>query len=263
LTGRAERDALRRFRRAPGAPPWVLGHRGARREAPENTLEAFALAVEQGAAGVELDVRLDGSGRVVVLHDRTLARVTGGADRRDVERLSSAALDAVRLEGGARVPTLDAALDWALDGGHLLNVEVKRDVGSAARLLWRVAALLRARPEAQDRVLLSSFDPVFVRALSWMVPTIPVAWLVHAKQRVLKRAPGFRGLGAVGVHPELPVARGPRLNRWLSAGALVNVWTVNDPADARRLASAGVDALITDVPGEIVAALGRRSEDAA
>ncbi|MBE7479546.1 MAG: glycerophosphodiester phosphodiesterase [Polyangiaceae bacterium] len=255
MSPRREPPALRHFRRHAGAPPWVLGHRGARREAPENTLPAFQLAVEQGAAGVELDVRLDGDGRVIVLHDRTLERVTSGADSRDVEQLSGRELDAVSLAGGARVPALSEVLDWAVSGGHLLNVELKRDVSERRALVWRVAKLLRAHPAARERVLLSSFDPLFVRALAWLVPEVPSAWLVHAKQRVLSAAPGYRRLGAVGVHPELAIAADARVRRWHAQGALVNVWTVNEPAEARRLAAAGVDALISDVPGAIAKAL--------
>ena len=248
-------SSLQRFRRASGAPPLVLGHRGARREAPENTLRAFELATTQGAAGVELDVRLDGSGRVIVLHDRTLERVTNGDDVRDVEVLDARALDELRLAGDATIPTLDAVLDWAVAGGHLLNVELKRDVGTPRALVWRVAKLLRARAPARELVLLSSFDPLFVRALGWLLPEVPTAWLVHAKQRVLRSAPGFRRLGAVAVHPELALCSDARVRRWRARGALVNVWTVNDPAEARRLAAAGVDAIISDVPGEIVRAL--------
>ena len=247
--------ALGHFRRKPGALPLVLGHRGARREAPENTLESFDLAVAQGAAGVELDVRLDGSGRVVVLHDRTLERVTQGADQRDVEDLSASDVDRLELDGGARVPSLEAVLDWAVRGEYLVNVELKRDVTQRRGLVWRVAGLLRTHPAARGRVLLSSFDPLFVRALAWLVPAVPVCWLVHAKQRVLSAAPGFRRLGAVGVHPELALACDAKIQRWRAAGALLNVWTVNDAAEAQRLSRAGVDAIISDVPATIVRAL--------
>lgn len=244
------------WRRGSG-PPLVLGHRGARREAPENTLAAFRLAVEHGAAGVELDVRFDADGEIVVLHDRTLERVTGGRDARDVETLSSTEREAIRLEGGERIPTLRETLEWAIEGGYLVNVELKRDVSKRRALVWRVAALLRSMPAARERVLLSSFDPAMVRGLAWLLADVPVAWLVHAKQRLLKNAPGFSRLGAAGVNPELSIATRRRIQRFRRAGALVSVWTVNDPDDARRLAHDGVDVVISDVPGEIVRALGR------
>lgn len=236
----------------------MLGHRGARREAAENSLEAFELAVQRGAAGVELDVRLDGSGRVVVAHDRSLERVTEQRDVRDIEKLDASELGRVQLAGGAHIPTLNEVLDWAEAGGHLLNVELKRDVTERRQLVWRVAKLLRARRFSREQLLLSSFDPLFVRALTWLLPEVPSAWLVHAKQRVLRWAPAFRRLGAVGVHPELAIATPERIRRWQRAGALVNVWTVNEPHDALRLADAGVDALISDVPDVIVHALRQR-----
>jgi glycerophosphoryl diester phosphodiesterase len=73
---------MERLTRKLGASPLVLGHRGARHAAPENTHAAFELSRHEGGAGVELDVRLVKTGQIVVLHDPTLGRVTGNADRR-------------------------------------------------------------------------------------------------------------------------------------------------------------------------------------
>src|SRR3954469_22392426 len=87
--------ALSAWQRPEGVRPFVLGHRGARHAAPENTLAAFELARKEGADGVELDVRLDGSGRVIVLHDPTLARVTGGAEVRHAEDIAGRELCAL------------------------------------------------------------------------------------------------------------------------------------------------------------------------
>src|SRR3954463_10170839 len=95
---------VERLSRKPGAAPLVLGHRGARHAAPENTHAAFELSRAEGAAGVELDVRLVKSGQIVVLHDPTLGRVTGGADRRAVERLSLPEAQSADIGRGERVP---------------------------------------------------------------------------------------------------------------------------------------------------------------
>ena len=81
-------EIMERLQRQPGAKPLVLGHRGARHAAPENTHAAFELSRTEGAAGVELDVRLVKTGEIVVMHDTNLARVTGKTDRRVVEQLS-------------------------------------------------------------------------------------------------------------------------------------------------------------------------------
>jgi glycerophosphoryl diester phosphodiesterase len=113
---------------------------------------------------------------------------------------------------------------------------------------------LRALPHPEEVALCSSFHPAIVRAIA--ARGLPAAWLVHAGQRVLKEARGFRLLGAAAVHPERVLATPERVARWKRAGALVNVWTVNDPDEARRLAALGVDAIISDVPARVLGALG-------
>jgi glycerophosphoryl diester phosphodiesterase len=235
--------------------PLVWGHRGARFDAPENTLAAFDLAVRQGAGGVELDVRLDADRDVIVLHDRTLARVTGWHDVRDVELVGSRELARVDLGGGEHPPRLEQVLAWAVRGGHRVNVEVKHDVTFRAELVRRVARLVSALPAPGETVLLSSFHPAVVRELARRLPGVNVAWLVHAGQRVLRRAPGFRWLGARAVHPEAALATPAMIRRLKRAGAEVNVWTVNDPEQAKELAALGVDGIMSDRPGVIAEAL--------
>ena len=126
---------MERLTRKPGALPLVLGHRGARHAAPENTHAAFELSRSEGAAGVELDVRLVKSGEVVVLHDPTLGRVTGNADRRAAEQLTWAETKSADIGRGEHVPLLSDVLDWAASHDQLVNVEVKSDVRRRRDLL--------------------------------------------------------------------------------------------------------------------------------
>lgn len=241
--------------RRAGHRPLVLGHRGARQAAPENTLRAFELAARQGADGVELDVRLAGDGSLVILHDRTLARTTGGRDPRDVERLDRAALDRVDVGEGERPPTLMDALRWARERDQRLDIELKHDVSSRLALLQGVLQALAQERDAGDRLLLSSFDPLLVTALARAQRQVPVAWLVHAGQRWLRSAPGWRAVGASGVNPEAALLTEDYVAPLRARGALVYVWTVNEPAVARTLARLGVDGLISDAPGALLAAL--------
>src|SRR5689334_23918619 len=117
-----------RFRRQDGAPPFVYGHRGVRGEAPENTMAAFELARKYGVQGVELDVRPCRSGEVVVIHDPTLVRSTGGRDSRAVADLDLRELREADVGAGERVPLLTEVLDWARASKLCVNVEIKRDV---------------------------------------------------------------------------------------------------------------------------------------
>lgn len=227
----------------------MLGHRGARHAAPENTLAAFNLAAREGADGVELDVRLDRDGRVIVIHDRTLSRITAGRDDRDVETLGARELDA------SDVPALADVLAWVDEHDMRVNIELKHDVSDRDALVRGVTWLLARRRSAPEHVILSCFHPGIVRQLAAALPAIPVGWLVHKGQRFARHARGWRLLGAAAVHPEHVLATPALVQRLQRGGALVNVWTVNDAAEARRLSALGVDAIISDKPGEIRAAL--------
>ena len=231
----------------------MLGHRGARHAAPENTLAAFELARVEGADGVELDVRLDRDARVIVLHDRTLERVTEGSETRDVEALGASELSGVSLRG-ERVPLLADVLAWARERNLRVNVELKRDVSRPLALLRNVSRVVRASGAGPERVLFSSFNPALVAALATLCPDFPGAWLIDAKSRVLGRAPGLR-LVADGVNPHHDLVTQAAMSRWKRAGAPVATWTVNDAAEARRVAGLGVDLVISDKPGDILQAL--------
>lgn len=253
---------LSRLKRAAGSPPLVLGHRGARHAAPENTHAAFELARREGAAGVELDVRLVKSGEIVVLHDPTLARVTGGADRRAVEQLTWRETQGADLGGGERVPSLPDVLDWAAAHDQLVNVEVKADVRRRRDLVRGVIALLGRHGWAKRGVLLSSFDPRFVWVLSRALRQVPSAFLFHtrsptARAAALVGAAAFNRLGARAVHPEHSLIDRQRMAVWRSRQVLVGTWTVNDPERARALAELGVDYIVSDTPGVILSALTR------
>jgi glycerophosphoryl diester phosphodiesterase len=238
---------LGRFARGERARPWVYGHRGTRRGAPENTLPAMQLAIAQGAEGIELDVRLCGSGEVIVLHDPDLARVAGVALR--AADSSYAALAAHDLGAGARVPLLDEALSLVLGAGLRLNVELKADVPDIDALVAAVLRCVRARPAHElERVLFSSFDAEVCSELHSLAPELPVGFLC---EHVLERGPP--GMAAVHApHALLTQAATEQLH---AAGLLVNTWTVNDPGRARKLASFGVDGIITDDVPAVLAVL--------
>lgn len=250
------RSRASRFSRASKGRALILGHRGARHAAPENTLLAFDLARKEGADGVELDVRVDGDGRIVVLHDTNLARVTGGVCRAHPEALSTTQLRALDVGERERVPLLTEVLDWAKQHDLCVNIEVKSDVRRPRALLDGLVTLLLAERAAAELLLLSSFHPLFVLALARRLPHLPVNWLVYKKQVVFRHAPAWHCLGAAGVNPEHTLLSAARVEAWQSQQALVGTWTVNDPALAAAYEKFGVDAIISDCPGAIRAALG-------
>jgi glycerophosphoryl diester phosphodiesterase len=243
-----------------GGRPRVLGHRGASADAPENTLAAFRLARAQGADGVELDVWRCRSGEVVVVHDPDLRRVAGSPLR--VERATLAELrahDVGAWKGevfrGERIPTLSEAL--AALPGAFVNVELKSEGGRDLRLARAAARAIEAAGAA-GRVVVSSFDYRLLVAFRLAAPAVPVGLLFDAETpgRIATWL-GLRLLGAAAVHPGRREVTAARAAAWRARGLDVNVWTVDDPEEARRLAALGAAAIITNVPALIRAALDR------
>ena len=178
----------------PNAPtnpdrPLVLAHRGASAEAPENTLAAFRLAMEQGADGLELDVRRCASGEPVVIHDADTLRTSGAALRvADASLRELRALDAGAWKSpafrGERIPTLDEVLREL--PSSVVNVELKSDGVPDAKLARAVAQVIRDR-QAAARVIVSSFDPRLLAAFKVAAPEIAPGVLQHHGHRRQRR----------------------------------------------------------------------------
>lgn len=242
------------FRRPPNGPPRVLAHRGARAHAPENTLAAFERAANDGADGIELDVRVTADDEVVVLHDPTFARVTGERDVRAAAALRWDEARRIDVGAGERAPSLAAVLRFAKERRLLVNVELKHDVPDRPRGVRAAARVLQDFAGAP--LLVSSFDPRMLALLAWVARGIPRALLVspERKYRPIERlaAP----LAVAAVHLERTLTSPARLRRHQAAGRVVNVWTVEAAAEARDLAALGVDGLICDDPAAMRAILG-------
>jgi glycerophosphoryl diester phosphodiesterase len=229
----------------------VLAHRGARRQAPENTLAAFARAVALGADGVELDVRRSADGGLVVRHD------AGGP----AGVWAELTLEAIRA-AVPDVPVLAEALDSCR--GRLVNVEIKNsrldpDWDPARTLADAVVALVGQRGHA-DEVLVSSFDLDSIDRVRALDPGVPTALLTYLGDPIAALATAAER-GHAALHPNVDQLAG-QMGAEVAARAHerdleVNVWTVNDPDEIRRLAAAGVDGICTDVPDVALSALGR------
>ncbi len=228
--------------------PLIIGHRGACADAPENTLAAFALALEQNADGIELDVQLSADGAPIIMHDATVDRTCDGVGR--VADMTLAELRQLTIDNDHPVPTLDDL--FALLGRRTLyNVELKAlglDDGGLAAAVARCTAA----HNVADCVLVSSFSPFTVRSARRRFPAVvPVALL---RERRSTRV--FHGLLRTAAdHPEYTLVDEALLAWARRKGLRVNVWTVNDVAEGRRLAALGVHGVITNIPGVMRAAL--------
>lgn len=219
--------------------PVVLGHRGARRAAPENTPEAFAAAIERGATWVELDVRMSAQSTPVVVHD---AHVDGGAAVID---LSDDALAGLGIRPLARV--LDE-----LPAGAGVDVEVKHREGEpgwdeSATIGEVTAQVVRERADSRP-ALVTSFDERVLRAVRATAPELPLGLLtgvLRSVQAGLARALAL-GCEVLAPHFSAPGLTDDGVEAVHEAGLEVLVWTVNGGWLVRRLRSIEVDAVCTD-----------------
>ena len=218
----------------------ILGHRGGRGPGwpAENSLAALQRALDEGADGVELDVRLSADGTPVLVHDPLLK------DGRYVYRVRAGDL-----------PNATATLDDALDllAGRIVNVELKTDVPSRRALARAaVSSVMRAR---KSEVVFSSFDPFLVLACAALAPKVARGILVGENTpRLATALPiGMRTM-VVAAHLQDPLITTAKVNRLHETGLRVCAWTVNDVDRARELAAYGVEWLITDRPLAMTAA---------
>ncbi|RKI63954.1 glycerophosphodiester phosphodiesterase [Corallococcus sp. AB049A] len=235
----------------------LLAHRGASADAPENTLEAFAEAVRQGADGVELDAMVCGSGEVVVCHDERLDRLAGQPwEVRTTPwwKLSRADVGSPLGFAPARIPLLAEVLD-ALPAHFLVNIELKCDRFDDGGLAAGVARLVRERQLA-GRVVVSSFNPLCLFRLAAVAPTLRRGFLIDPDKPWALQAYALSPLvSSHSVHPFHEACTPERVAAWREAGLTVAAWTVDDPRRARELREVGVSYLITNRPGLVREAL--------
>ncbi|QNO38705.1 glycerophosphodiester phosphodiesterase [Protaetiibacter sp. SSC-01] len=230
------------------APPRVLAHRGLALDAPENTLLAFLHAVNAGASHIETDVNGSADGIAMVSHDADLKRVAGRDVR--VNQLTASELRRVSLGAGQGFCSLAEALDAFPD--TRFNIDVK----SADAVAGTIKAVRDAR--ATDRVLIGSFSTArrlaVVRELPGVSTSVSAGGALtaaHAARagamRLLRRV--LAGVDAV----QLPVKVGGAsiateraIRNFHAAGVEVHIWTINEPAEMRRLLELGVDGIVTD-----------------
>lgn len=246
--------------------PLVLAHRGGGDEAPENTVEAFVHARSLGVRDIETDAHVTADGKVVLIHDDVVDRVTDGTGA--VALLPWREISRLRNAQGGRIPLLSEVLEAFPD--LAFNIDAKTDEV--------VDPLLDVLEEhgAFDRVLLASFSERRLdrirrsghRDLTTSLGATAVARLLAAAETGTNptswHVPGPRqGVRAVQVPPSygaLPVVTKRFVATAHAAGIAVHVWTVNEEEEMLRLLDLGVDGIVTDRPTLLREVLRRRGQ---
>lgn len=223
----------------------IYAHRGASTEFPENTLPAFARAVELGADGIELDVHLSKDGVTVVIHDDTVDRTTDGTG--DVSSLTAAELGALDAGGGSPVPTLADVL--SLVSGKL-HVDIEVKAAAAAD-----AVLIETARHGNLEFAISSFDHDVLRHVRSVDPEVELWPLTPViSDEVIATAVAL-GSPQIAIYDKFLNAEIVDFVR--SRGLGCWVWTVNDPDRAQSFATMGVVGLCTDDPAALLTRFGR------
>jgi glycerophosphoryl diester phosphodiesterase len=258
--------------------PLVFAHRGGADALPEHTLGAYLRAIEDGADGVECDVRLTRDGHLVCVHDRRLDRTSNG--RGLVSTKTLAELD--RLDFGSwhpsypdddeplpdltRLLTLDRLLEALRECGRpvRLLIETKHPSRYGAEVERRLIALLRRhglaepRPDSLVQVTVMSFAALALRRIRTETPDIPTVYLLEILPPGVGR--GRLPFGARIAGPGVGLVRSrPGLLRAIkAAGHQAYVWTVNAEDDVKMVLDQQVDGVITDRPKYVLDQLAAR-----
>ena len=229
----------------------VFAHRGASGYAPENTLEAFALAIRQGADGIELDVQLSSDGIPVVIHDETIDRVTektGYVKDYTLQELKELTVlkDKFPAYGQSKIPTLKEVLEAVKPSGIQVNIELKTGIYWCPDIEKKVAKIVE-EAGMKDRIVYSSFNHYSVQRIKEIVPDAETAYLYSD---VILNVEGYaKRTNVDGLHPAVyHVKMADFLEEYKKSGLKVRVWTVNEEADMETLMKAGITAVITNYP---------------
>ncbi len=254
--------------------PLVVAHRGASEVVPEHTLAAYLQAIDDGADGLEADVRLTADGHLVCVHDRRVDRTSNGAgvlstlELADLESLDfaswqqrhdSSELPDQLTADSSRVLTLDRLLELVVDAPRpvQLLVETKHPTRYAGLVERTVVDSLRrfgltGGPESEgglrSGVTVMSFSEMALRRVRRLAPSLPLVLLMERVPVPWRSGALPKGVTTAGPSIEI-IRKHPRyVRRVQDAGRGVFVWTVDEPADVELLCALGVDAIITNRP---------------
>ena len=228
----------------------IWAHRGASAYAPENTIPAFKLAIEQGADGIEFDVQRTADGHLVVIHDENINRTSNGFGK--VVDLTLEELRRCDFSHGfvgfrkVRIPTLQETLELLAPTDLVINVELKNSIEPYPGLEDEALEIVR-EAGVLDRTIFSSFNHYSLANLRGRVGSHQIGLLFAESLFDPWRYAKMFGAGAI--HPNRLAINHPHF-MWLchEAGVKAHVWTVDDEHEVEHMKALGVDAIITNFP---------------
>ena len=248
--------------------PLIIAHRGASGEAPENTMDAFELAWELGADGIEGDFHLTRDGHIVAIHDKDTNKVTKGKNKLIVKKTNLQELQKIDVGSWknkkyfkARIPTLEEVID-SLPVGKKFFIEIKCGTEIMKPLIHVINLKVKERPELKENISFISFDINVIRSCRSEWPAIEANYLESYKKikEISKWTPSenevFQFLklslaSGLGSQANKEVLKQSFIERLRQNQFSFNCWTINDIETARYFRDLGVDSITTDFPKKI------------
>ena len=236
--------------------PLVIGHRGAPSRYPENTLPSFAAALEQGCAGIELDVQQSTDGELWVFHDWSLERCTNGTGL--LCEKTSAQLS--RLDAGpdcdetripTRIPTLGQVLDLSAKREprpKWIHIEVKELPGKRTTIETLAATIQRRSTAQQQSIVVSSFRHELLAQLHQIHPEIKIGLLLGHNPENLLQYVGNLSFPIYSLHPCIDFIEAGLVHFSKCRDIRLFPWTVNEKYQVQLCLQLGVDAVMSDYP---------------
>ncbi|HLR66388.1 glycerophosphodiester phosphodiesterase [Virgibacillus alimentarius] len=228
----------------------VFAHRGASKQAPENTMEAFKLAYELGADGIETDVQLTKDHVPVLIHDEHLKRTTDGTGYvKDLTWDQLKMLDAGSWFSskftGASILSLEEFLQWIQSKSLYLNIELKNnkiDYEHLESIVYEQVAYY----QLLDRTIMSTFNPNSIKRMSSSYQAKEIALLTSKRNKNI--IPYAKELGANALHIKYSLLRPKLVKQCKEENISIRVYTVNKRRRMIRCYMSGCDGIFTDVP---------------
>ncbi len=236
--------------------PLIVAHRGASKDAPENTLPAFELAWEQGADAIEGDFFLTADGQIVCIHDKNTKKL---ADKEltvaestfsELQALDVGAWHSPKYNGTG-IPTI-AEVFATIPPGKKIYIEVKCGTEIMPALLREI----KASGLKDEQIVVIAFDAEVIRAVKTQAPQFKANWLSGFEKQGsgnIKPSPKevlavLKDIGADGFSSSNKHITSDYINKILEAGYEYHVWTVDDPKEAKRFKDWGTLSITTNVP---------------
>ncbi|MFU0827369.1 MAG: GP-PDE domain-containing protein [Lachnoclostridium sp.] len=228
----------------------VWAHRGASGYAPENTLEAFQKAIDLKADGIELDVQMTKDGKLVIIHDERVNRVSDGKGW-----VKDFTFDEIRKlnfnkkfpeYGRVKIPTLEEVYQLVKNTDLLINVEIKSGIVFYENIEEKVMDLTD-KMGLKDRVLYSSFNHYTILKLKKLDPSVKTGFLYQDGYIDMPEYAKKHGVEAL--HPALYNLQYPDfVKKCKDYNILIRAWTVNEEKYMRMVCDYGIEGIITNYP---------------